>query len=214
MTVGRGPIVGRDGRAKAYRPLPAKEREVALAAGLAAYDRGDFFEAHELLEPAWMGTDDLAERALLQGLIKLAAAYVHSVRGNPAGIARNLEGARNRLEEAHEDDRHTAGLDLDALLPTSTCASRSSPRIQTASRRRPQPSGGPRDDPARLERHSGHRLSPRRPRACPAPIRVARCSSTSARMRSSPRSASREPRTLPRRASSNMPKSCRRTDRS
>ena len=109
-------IVGRDGRAKAYRPLPAEEREVALAAGLAAYDRGDYFEAHELLEPAWMGTDDLAERALLQGLIKLSAAYVHSVRGNPAGIARNLEGARNRLEEAHEDGRHTAGLDLDALL--------------------------------------------------------------------------------------------------
>ena len=28
--------------------------------GLAAYERGDFFEAHELLEPAWMGTDDSA----------------------------------------------------------------------------------------------------------------------------------------------------------
>ena len=41
-----------------------------------------------------MGTDDPAERALLQGLIKLAAAYVHDVRGNPAGIVRNLEGAR------------------------------------------------------------------------------------------------------------------------
>jgi predicted metal-dependent hydrolase len=109
-------VVGRDGRAKAYRPLPAETRAVALEAGLAAYDRGDYFEAHELLEPAWMGTDDLAERALLQGLIKLAAAYVHSVRGNPQGIARNLEGARVRLEEAHEDGHHTAGLDLDALL--------------------------------------------------------------------------------------------------
>ena len=109
-------VVGRDGRAKAYRPLPAETRAVALEAGLAAYDRGDYFDAHELLEPAWMGTDDLAERALLQGLIKLAAAYVHSVRGNPQGIARNLEGARVRLEEAHEDGRHAAGLDLDALL--------------------------------------------------------------------------------------------------
>lgn len=109
-------VVGRDGRAKAYRPLPAEERAAAFEAGLAAYDRGDYFEAHELLEPAWMGTDDLAERALLQGLIKLAAAYVHSVRGNPAGISRNLEGARSRLEEAHEDGRHSAGLDLDLLL--------------------------------------------------------------------------------------------------
>ena len=47
-----------------------------------------------------MGTDDRAERALLQGLIKVAAAYVHDVRGNPAGIARNLEGARALLVEA------------------------------------------------------------------------------------------------------------------
>jgi predicted metal-dependent hydrolase len=109
-------VVGSDGRAKAYRPLADQERAVALEAGLAAYDRGDYFEAHELLEPAWMGTDDRAERALLQGLIKLAAAYVHSVRGNPQGIARNLEGARTRLEEAYEDGRHTAGLDLDGLL--------------------------------------------------------------------------------------------------
>ena len=109
-------VVGRDGRAKAYRPLPAAERATALGEGLAAYDRGDFFEAHELLEPAWMGTDDLAERDLLQGLIKLAAAYVHAVRGNPRGIETNLTGARERLAEARSDGRHTGGLDLDSLL--------------------------------------------------------------------------------------------------
>ena len=99
----RSVVVGRDGRAKAYRPLPEGERAAALAAGLHAYETGDFFEAHELLEPAWMGTDVPADRALLQGLIKLAAAYVHGVRGNPAGIARNLTGARDRLIESEED---------------------------------------------------------------------------------------------------------------
>ena len=99
----RSVVVGRDGRAKAYRPLPEAERAAALAAGLEAYERGDFFEAHELLEPAWMGTDVPAERALLQGVIKVAAAYVHGVRGNPAGIARNLTGARARLVEADEE---------------------------------------------------------------------------------------------------------------
>jgi predicted metal-dependent hydrolase len=115
MTVPRT-VVGRDGRAKAYRPLPAADRAAALGAGLAAYERGDYFESHELLEPAWMGTDDLAERALLQGLIKLAAAYVHGVRGNPRGIVRNLEGARERLADAQVDGRHTAGLDLADLI--------------------------------------------------------------------------------------------------
>ena len=114
----RSVVVGRDGRAKAYRPLPAAVRAAALTAGLAAYDRGDFFEAHEELEPAWMGTDDLGERALLQGLIKVAAAYVHDVRGNPAGIVRNLEGARALLREALElgPADNVAGVDLAALI--------------------------------------------------------------------------------------------------
>jgi len=88
------------GRAKAYRPLPVDARAVAVADGLAAYRRGDVFLAHELLEPAWMGTADLAERELVQGLIKLAAGYVHAVRGNPAGVTKNLVGARAHLAAA------------------------------------------------------------------------------------------------------------------
>jgi len=111
-------IVGSDGRAKAYRPLPEDQRHRAIEAGLAAYDRGDYFEAHEELEPAWMGSDDPAERALLQGLIKVAAAYVHDVRGNPAGIDRNLTGARRLLGEALAGGQtaNAAGVDLVALL--------------------------------------------------------------------------------------------------
>jgi hypothetical protein len=105
------------GRAKAYRPLPAAARRHAYEEALAAYERGDFFETHELLEPAWMGSDDPAERALHQGLIKLAAAFVHGVRGNPAGIAKNLAGARERLAEAvGTPPAEASGLDLAALL--------------------------------------------------------------------------------------------------
>jgi predicted metal-dependent hydrolase len=80
--------------------MPKPARREALAAGLEAYDRGDAFLAHELLEPAWMGTDDPAEREMLQGLIKLAAAFVHAARANPAGVAKNLRGARERLATA------------------------------------------------------------------------------------------------------------------
>ena len=106
-------------RAKAYRPIPPDLRRGALEDGLAAFDRGDFFLAHELLEPAWMGTSNLAERALYQGLIKLAAGYVHAVRGNPIGFARNLRGAREHLETSQRLDPQmaiTAGIDLPALL--------------------------------------------------------------------------------------------------
>jgi hypothetical protein len=107
------------GRRKAYRPLSAVKRRAALAAGLAAYDRGDWFLAHELLEPAWMGTADPVERALHGGLIKLAAAGVHAVRGNPTGVAKNLAGARLRLVAlagTAPADGPARELDLERLL--------------------------------------------------------------------------------------------------
>ena len=106
-------------RAKAYRPISRDLRRAALEAGLGAYARGEYFEAHELLEPAWMGTADLAERALYQGLIKLAAGYVHAVRGNPIGFARNLRGARGHLETSlrlNAEISVEAGIDAPALL--------------------------------------------------------------------------------------------------
>ena len=114
---GRPATVQQGGRAKAYRPLAAPERRRAFDAAVAAYEQGDFFEAHELLEPAWMGTADLPERELYQGLIKLAAAFVHGVRGNPAGIAKNLAGARERLQGAVGSTAEAAsGLDVTALI--------------------------------------------------------------------------------------------------
>jgi predicted metal-dependent hydrolase len=112
-----GSTVIQGGRAKVYRPMAAPERRAALAAGLEAYDRGDAFLAHELLEPAWMGTRDLAERELLQGVIKLAAAFVHAARGNPAGVAKNLRGARDRLARVGD-----AGARFDIDVPALQAA--------------------------------------------------------------------------------------------
>jgi predicted metal-dependent hydrolase len=64
------------------------------------------------MEPAWMGSADVAERALIQGLIKLAAADVHAVRGNPLGVRRNLEGALERLRSGLVTGSIT-GVELD-----------------------------------------------------------------------------------------------------
>lgn len=118
-TASTGRIPGRlveRGRSKAHRPVPAAARERAVARGLAAYDRGAFYLAHEEFEPAWMGTDDPSERALLGGLIKLAAAFVHAERGNPLGLRTNLAGALDRLADAARADGPDAGLDLPALV--------------------------------------------------------------------------------------------------
>jgi predicted metal-dependent hydrolase len=111
--------VDQGGRSKAYRPLPEKDRLAAVAQALDAYGRGDFFEAHELLEPAWMGTADPTERELYQALIKVAAAYVHEVRGNPRGRDRSLASARRRLAPvvgAAPASTTEPALDLAALL--------------------------------------------------------------------------------------------------
>ncbi len=118
--IGAGRVMER-GRAKAHRPLPREVRRAAVQRGLEAYGRGAWYLAHEELEPAWMGTDDPAERALLSGLIKLAAAYVHAARGNPLGVRTNLRGARERLASAIDaapagPDGALAWIDLPTLL--------------------------------------------------------------------------------------------------
>jgi hypothetical protein len=110
------------GRSKAHRPLPREVRRAAVTRGLAAYERGAWYLAHEELEPAWMGTDDLAERALLSGLIKVAAAYVHAARGNPLGVWTNLRGARERLAAAAAAAPPTEASGPARAMPESTGA--------------------------------------------------------------------------------------------
>ena len=93
-------VVGTDGRAKAYRPLPADTRIAAVRAGLEAYAAGDYFEAHELMEPAWMGTADLAERSLIQGLIKGARDRLRSgATGSITGVELDVVGLLAAINE-------------------------------------------------------------------------------------------------------------------
>lgn len=113
---GKRSVIIQRGRPKAYRPLAPAERRAALRAGLDAYARDEWFLAHELLEPAWMGTADPAERDLYQGLIKLAAGHVHRQRGNPIGLGRHLAGARAHLVAAIDGGTDAAGLDLPAIV--------------------------------------------------------------------------------------------------
>jgi hypothetical protein len=52
-------------------------------------------------------------------LIKLAAGYVHALRGNPVGMTRNLEGARRLLVTSVEVDPSwgpRAGVDVRKLI--------------------------------------------------------------------------------------------------
>jgi predicted metal-dependent hydrolase len=47
----------------------------AFARGARHFDRGEFFEAHEVWEELWKVATDPTERTFLQGLIQVAAAF-------------------------------------------------------------------------------------------------------------------------------------------
>jgi predicted metal-dependent hydrolase len=81
----------------------------ALLRGSLLYEAGEFFEAHEVWEEAWL-VERGEVRALLQALIQVAAGYVKAVRDRrPAGSVRLFEAALARLEPLPEG---LAGVEL------------------------------------------------------------------------------------------------------
>ena len=66
--------------------------------GLEEFNRGAFFEAHEVLEDLWHEYRDL-DRPFIQGLIQIAAAFYHLQ-------SRNLKGAVSQLSKGSEKLSH------------------------------------------------------------------------------------------------------------
>jgi predicted metal-dependent hydrolase len=72
-----------------------------LQSGVALFNSGRFFDAHELLEEAWHATPPNSEvRRHLQGLVQLAVAFHHQSKGNMNGAGSVLERAVRNLEGA------------------------------------------------------------------------------------------------------------------
>ena len=70
--------------------------DARLAPGRAAFNRGEFFAAHELWEDVWrvLAGD---ERVLVQGLIQIAAGLHHLERGRTRAAARVLARGVSKL---------------------------------------------------------------------------------------------------------------------
>ena len=117
-----------------------------------------------------MGTDDPAERELIQGLIKLAAADVHGVRGNPRGRGTEPRG-RPRSTPARAGwrrDRRPRVRPPRRCSTPSIGASPTSPRTAPPTR---SPSPGAADEPR--SRHPDHRRRRGRASAARGPGRPA-----------------------------------------
>jgi predicted metal-dependent hydrolase len=83
-----------------------------LYAAIAQFNRRWYFESHETLEDLWMVTP-LPERQLFQGIIQLAAAFVHFVRGEYPGVLKLLDAS---LEKLREFTPERFGIDTASLV--------------------------------------------------------------------------------------------------
>lgn len=71
--------------------------------GLALFNEGRFFDAHEILEDAWRECDvDKPLRRHLQGMVQLAVAFHHQSRDNFVGARSVLERALKNLSGGEE----------------------------------------------------------------------------------------------------------------
>jgi uncharacterized protein len=73
------------------QPLPA----LAIR-GLALFNQGEYFEAHEELELAWRA-ERAPVRELYRGILQVAVAYLHIQRGNYRGAVKMFLRSRNWL---------------------------------------------------------------------------------------------------------------------
>ena len=85
--------------------------EAGFHRGLELFNRGEFFDAHEVLEDVWRAAP-AGEKKFLQGLIQVAVGLHHYSRGN--GV-----GARSLLARAHKNlsayPARQGGIDLAGL---------------------------------------------------------------------------------------------------
>jgi predicted metal-dependent hydrolase len=80
-------------------------------AGIVLFNRGDFFEAHEVWESIWMETSG-PEKKFYQGLIQAAVGLCHFCNGNGRGAVKLYKSSR---EYMNRYDAHFLGLDQTAF---------------------------------------------------------------------------------------------------
>lgn len=74
------------------------EHQTQFLRGVAQFNGGQFFEAHETWEEIWLATPE-PDKAYLQGIIQITAAFHHYRRGNHKGTRSLLEAGLQRLRD-------------------------------------------------------------------------------------------------------------------
>jgi hypothetical protein len=95
--------------------MRSTEKKGKFELGLEHFNSRRFFEAHEVWEEIWL-VEAEPEKTFLQGLIQLAAAYHHYVRGNPSGAESLLASGIVKLSRF---PAHHHGLSIGELRATA-----------------------------------------------------------------------------------------------
>ncbi len=77
---------------------PATPYDPRYLAGVVLFNRGEFFEAHEVWESLWLSADVGDNRRFVQGLIQAAVALHHRDTGNDRGAKKLFASARNYMD--------------------------------------------------------------------------------------------------------------------
>lgn len=92
-------------------PVTDPARDPRLDEGLALFNRGEHWHAHEAWEPLWMGLEG-DDKLFLQGLIMAAAMLVQHGKGVQRGVENHWANVQFRLGGRPA----RWGIDADALL--------------------------------------------------------------------------------------------------
>jgi predicted metal-dependent hydrolase len=108
--------------------------------GLALFNRGQYFEAHELLEEAWK-EDRTSGRELYRSILQLAVAYLQIERGNYNGALKMFLRMRQWIDPLPGSCRgvDVAGLRIDSEAVYEHLKSLGGERIAEFDRSRFQP---------------------------------------------------------------------------
>ena len=92
-------------------PLKAKHLHSKALEGIRYFNQGEFYEAHEPLEEAWMKTPS-PERDLYQGILQIGLAYYQISRGNYRGALKMFKRGHRNLDPLGNEH---LGIDIDKI---------------------------------------------------------------------------------------------------
>lgn len=75
-----------------------EDEDSLFVKGVELFNEREFFDCHEVLEDYWKH-QSAPEKQLTQGLIQIAVAYYHVLRGNRVGALKLLERGIPRVEQ-------------------------------------------------------------------------------------------------------------------